>query len=182
MSEKLYSQPPAPYEAECGGQKLKITEAVTFPHRVEDLNLSCFGITEVPMIRRMLEVLEEWVRDPIIEDTIANHNARRNWEDTIPEDVRSFLDNYNKLGIGQIASVINSLQTLPRLIEKQDPLLAESLRSAWLPHAGIVHEFNRVKKLGLSGQATYLSLVKTLDKVVRDYIGEFFPKDSSLKP
>lgn len=169
----FHAAKPIQHTVESFGHTLTITEAEPLPFRVSDFDLSRFG-NEEPNIRATLEMIEEWVLNPMIEDEFENHDERRSWEETIPKEtgIKSVLDNGNKLGLNQASCVINAISVLPHFLSK-DPDLKTKICSNHVNTNRIMRDLSRTGKLGGSSKAHYRSLVQELDQIARHILEVF---------
>lgn len=114
------------------GEEMEITDAAPLSVRVENIQTDRFSDPEV---QKLLTVLEDYARYPIIEDTFPNHAERRAWEDALPTEdkasIRAYLDK-NKLGLNQVSSVLNALACLSRILHTAEPT---SFLSSFVAHA-----------------------------------------------
>lgn len=106
---------------ECCGRTLTITEAKPLPFAVAKFDLSRFGAKE-KLVRGFLTQIEIWVLSPTIEDDFQDHAQRRAWENTIPADMRSYLDNENKISGNNLGCAVGALQSLIKYATKDSPV------------------------------------------------------------
>ncbi|MBP6945419.1 hypothetical protein KBD61_02305 [Patescibacteria group bacterium] len=156
------------------GHMLTITEAEPLPFAVASFDLSPFGAKE-ELVRGFLTQIEIWALSPMIEDDFQDHAERRAWENTIPEEMRSYLDNENKISGNNLGCAVGAMQSLIKYTVTNSPIAALSpyidTLNSYHAALGKIAEAN--KPYMPREHAAHLRAVEYVDTMARDVLKIF---------